>query len=80
MDVSEAVAERRSIRCFKPDEVPEHLIREILDQARWSPSWGNTQPWEFYILTGEKLAEFRAANRKNLRNRIPEAPDVPIFR
>ncbi|MFC1821302.1 nitroreductase [Thermodesulfobacteriota bacterium] len=78
MDVAKAVAERRSIRCFKPDEVPEDLVREILDQARWSPSWGNTQPWEFYVLTGKVLAEFRDANRKNLQDRVLESPDVPM--
>ena len=39
MDIEKAVKERRSIRMFKPEEVPQEIIREILDKARWAPSW-----------------------------------------
>ena len=45
MDVEEAIRSRRSIRRFLPDPLPEQLIREVLDAARWSPSWRNTQAW-----------------------------------
>ena len=46
MEHTAAVKGRRSIRRFKPDPVPDTLIREILERALWSPSWANTQPWE----------------------------------
>jgi len=55
MDTIKAVKERRSIRKFKPEPVSRELISEILERARWSPSWGNTQSWEFYVVTGEPL-------------------------
>ena len=64
MDIRKVVRERRSIRNFKPDPIPETLIREILDESRWSPSWGNTQPWEYYVLTGDPLEKFKKANRE----------------
>ena len=55
MDVVEAIKTRKSIRAFKPDPVPQAVLKEILEQAQRAPSWANTQPWEFAIVTGAKL-------------------------
>lgn len=60
MNVSEAVATRRSVRQFKPDAVPLEMIRDILTKAQRSPSGGNTQPWNAIVLTGEPLADLTA--------------------
>lgn len=76
MELTTAVKERRSIRKFKPVDVPQNLIAEILDTARWSPSWGNTQPWEFYVLTGESLAQFKEMNLKKQAGGEVPSPDV----
>jgi len=61
MNVLEAVKGRRSIRAFKADEVPAETIERLVDAARWAPSAGNIQPWEFIIVkkqeTKRKLAE-----------------------
>lgn len=76
MDIGETVRERRSIRKFKPDPVPEGLLREILAEARWSPSWGNTQPWELYVLSGEPLDRFKIANCARLDEGAAATPDI----
>ena len=55
MDVVQAIKERKSIRAFKPDQVPLDLLKKILEQAMRAPSWANTQPWEFAVVTGKKL-------------------------
>ncbi len=60
MDVSQAVANRMSVRAFKPDPVPAGLVREILEAAHRAPSGGNLQPWRVYALAGEPLAQFKA--------------------
>jgi nitroreductase len=78
MDIRQVVKERRSIRRFKPDPVPESLVREILDEGRWSPSWGNTQPWEFYVITGEPLAKFKVANCSKFDEKIQSPQDVKM--
>lgn len=78
MDVFQAVTTRRSIRRFRPDPVPEKLIREILDAARWSPSWGNTQPWEIVVVTGEPLERFKQANRRRMLDGVVAAPDTTM--
>ncbi len=78
MELVTAVRERRSIRKFQPTEVPRSLITEILHEARWSPSWGNTQSWEFYILTGTTLAKVKEMNiEKPIAGEAP-SPDVQM--
>lgn len=62
---------RRSIRGYKPDPVPKSLIVEILGLAMRSPSSLNTQPWNFYVVTGEPLARIRAGNTQRNLDRIP---------
>lgn len=42
---------RRSIRRFKPDPVPDSVIRELLHTATFAPSAHNRQPWRFVVLT-----------------------------
>jgi len=54
MDAVECIKGRMSIRAFKPDPVPRDLLREVVEIARWSPSYKNSQPWEVIILSGEK--------------------------
>jgi len=44
---------RRSVRDFLDKEVPAALIDEILDDARWAPSWSNTQPYKIAIAQGD---------------------------
>lgn len=47
------LAERRSIRRFKPEPVPAGLLREVLDAGRLAPSPTNSQPWYFLVISGE---------------------------
>jgi nitroreductase len=61
MDVVQAIKERKSIRAFKPDQVPLDLLKKILEHAMRAPSWANTQPWEFAVVTGEKLKAIQDA-------------------
>jgi nitroreductase len=52
MSVTEAVTSRISVRAFLSNPVPEALVRDILDTARWSPSGGNLQPWKVIAVAG----------------------------
>ncbi|MEE9202422.1 MAG: nitroreductase [Dehalococcoidia bacterium] len=62
MDLIEAIKSRKSIRGYKPDPVPDKVLEELLDVARWSPSGVNGQSWEFVVLTGETLEAVKRAN------------------
>jgi nitroreductase len=61
LTVKEAIEQRRSIRKFKPDPVPDKSITALLDSARLAPSGCNAQPWRFKVVkdayTKSKLAE-----------------------
>jgi len=54
MDVMEALRTRRSIRKYRKEPVKQEILEEILDIARWSPSAGHSQPWEFITVTDSK--------------------------
>ena len=60
MNVTEAIATRRSIRIFKPDPVPEDLLRCMIETASRAASNVNLQPWRLYVATGaarQRLSE-----------------------
>jgi nitroreductase len=59
MDIAEAMKQRKSIRSFKSDPVPKKVLEEIMELALRAPSWANTQPWDFAIVSGNKLEEIR---------------------
>ena len=44
MELKDVIERRRSIRSFKPTEVPEECIVELLESARLAPSGSNAQP------------------------------------
>jgi nitroreductase len=77
MDIAEAINQRKSIRAFKSDPVPKAILAEIMDLALRAPSWGNTQPWEFAIVTGEKLEEIRQAFVEKAASGAADNPDIP---
>lgn len=66
MKVSEALKRRISVRAFRPDPVPEKLVREILDVARYAPSGGNLQPWKVIAVAGAERDAVVALARANL--------------
>jgi nitroreductase len=51
------VKQRRTVRRFKPDPVPEGCIEKIIEVARWSPSGFHTQPWEFVVVKKKEVKE-----------------------
>lgn len=75
MEIIEAIQQRRSIRAFTDRTVPPETIMEILDIACRAPSAMNTQPWEFVVVTGEKLEKLRRAVVEKLKSGAPMKPD-----
>lgn len=49
-----AIAERRDIRRFRPDPLPEELLRRLLEAAHQAPSVGLMQPWRFIVVRSEQ--------------------------
>lgn len=77
MDAIECIKTRMSIRKFKPDPVPEEVLLSIIDIARWSPSYKNSQPWELVIVSGTKKEELSGMLVELLENGKAPQPDLP---
>ena len=57
MELQEAILKRRSVRKFTEDVVTDEELRQIFETVRWSPSWANTQVWEFIVVRDKALIE-----------------------
>ena len=49
-NIWEVFQQRRSVRKFRPDAVPEADIKKMIDAARLAPTSGNQQPWKFLVI------------------------------
>ena len=54
----------RQIRQYAAERVPEAVVKQLLQVARWTGSSRNTQPWHFVVVTNReqlrKISELRA--------------------
>ncbi len=77
LTTKEAIEQRRSIRKFKPDPVPDEYIMALLDAARLAPSGSNAQPWRFKVVKDKetKLKLVQAAYNQSF---IADAPIVLV--
>ena len=41
----------RAVRQFSDREIPDDVLRDILDTGRWTGSSKNTQPWDLVVVT-----------------------------
>ena len=72
MQLSDVIDNRRSIRKYKADPVPdEHVIR-VLDAARLAPSAANRQPWHFIVVQDKETRDKLAAGQS-------WAADAPVI-
>lgn len=55
MELQEAIHKRRSVRRFTDDFVTHDELRNIFEAVRQSPSWSNTQAWEFIVVRDRDL-------------------------
>ncbi len=75
LSVKEAIEMRRSIRRFRPNVVPDELIKQILEAARLAPSGSNRQPWRFLVVRDKEIK--KELRRICLEQRfVEEAPVV----
>lgn len=54
MSLINLLNERKSIRSFQPQAIESNLLESIFEQAQKAPSNCNVQPWQTYVLSGEK--------------------------
>jgi nitroreductase len=81
----------RAVRQLRPDPLPEPVLHDILEVARWSGSAGNRQPWEFVVVRDRdllrQLSMIDGANAGHLASAAagiaivirPEVPDLDAY-
>ncbi|MEO0072655.1 MAG: nitroreductase family protein [candidate division WOR-3 bacterium] len=75
MEFYEVIKKRRSIRAYKPDQIPDEVLARILEAARLAPSAKNIQPWKFIVIKDQQLKEKLVAACRN-QTFIAQAPVV----
>ena len=94
MDALEAIRTRRTVGKVKSDPIDQQTIETLLEAATWAPNHRHTEPWRFFVLTGEgrrKLGEGYAAvaqeemadpmteeNQNRLRREVEKAFRAPL--
>ena len=79
MNVSDAIAERRSVRGFLDTPVDPALLREIVVKASRAATGGNIQPWHIDLVSGGPLAELKAIMAAKIDAGETEAPGYQIY-
>lgn len=77
MDVFEAIKKRRSVRAYTSEKVSEEDVERLIEAARWAPSAGNIQPWEFIIVTNAETKR-RLSDAALHQTFIEKAPVVIV--
>ena len=77
METIKCIKTRQSIRAFLKKNVPEDVLKEVVETASWSPSYKNTQPWEVMIVSGKTKDELSNLLVELLEKGEPPTPDIP---
>ena len=55
MDAIKMLVDRRSIRKYKDEVVPQEVLEQIVDVARYAPSWANFQIARYNFISNEDI-------------------------
>jgi len=77
MNVIEALNNRYSARAYLNKPLDRETVLKIMEAARRTPSWADTQPWEIFVAAGEPLERLRRAFLQGLDEGRPIQPDIP---
>lgn len=75
MNVFEAIKNRRSVRNYKPDSIPEEKLKKVLAAARLAPSAKNRQEWKFVVVRDGQKRKMLATAAMN-QSFVGQAPVV----
>lgn len=79
MNVTDAVAYRRSVRGFLDKPVDIALVTDIVARAARAATGGNLQPWHIDLVHGDAMARLKAIMAEKIAARQSEAPEYNIY-
>ena len=84
MNIIDAIQQRRSIRKYKPDNVPDDVLNRLLNAMRLAPSGSNRQEWKFIVVRDKELRRKIATackvhpGKPNGQDFVAEAPVIIV--
>jgi nitroreductase len=72
-EVTEEIRKVRQARLYRPDPVPDDVLNELLELARWTGSSRNTQPWRFIVIRDKEQLR-RVSQLRTPINWVADAP------
>jgi len=75
MSVADAVSKRVSTRAFKNTPIPEQELQSLFNDAQLAPSNCNVQPWQVYVVSGEKKDALKNALIQEVMKTQTPKPD-----
>ncbi len=86
-DIIEVIKNRRSVREYKTEQIPDEEIEFLIDCARYAPSGFNMQPWSFLVIKNkEVLKKISESGKKSMipmlepmKNASQKARDFLVF-
>lgn len=75
MSLEQAILERRSVRGFLPQSVPQDILEKVFALAQHAPSNCNIQPWHAYVASGATRDELRQRMSGSAMQGKPVNPD-----
>jgi len=82
MELYEVIRQRRSVRKYMSDPVPQEILDRLLDAAQWAPSWANTQCPEVVLCDDPEVrARIHGCvpERNPAHAAVGEAPLIAVF-
>jgi len=80
MEFFECIGSRKSFRAFLPKDVDKGTLERVLKAANRSPSYMNSQPWELFVIAGDKKAVLAQRLFEQAVSEIAPAPDFPFVK
>ena len=53
----DVILKRRSVRIYQKKQVPEWVVKRILEAGRFAPSAGNGRPWKFVVVRDQEILD-----------------------
>lgn len=75
ISLEQAIRQRRSVRAYKPDPVPQDVLQSIFELAQRAPSNCNVQPWKVYVASGALRDRLSAEMQRRIREGVTPNPD-----
>ncbi|MCD6237973.1 MAG: nitroreductase [Thermotoga sp.] len=73
----DVILKRYSVRSYADKEVPEEILKEVLEAGRLAPSADNYQPWKFVVVRDEKTRDLLMKASMN-QSFVAQAPVVIV--